>query len=92
MHESCAEGWAPREQVFSPHRILDQFRWLRRAAAVAPMMARKGGNCGFFEAESTKNVALIERKNHKEGGFLEMVVVVAELSPGPVGARGGREV
>ena len=31
------------------------------------MMARKVGICGFFEAENTKNVAVFERKNHKNG-------------------------
>ncbi|KAK8615543.1 hypothetical protein V6N13_017128 [Hibiscus sabdariffa] len=84
---SCEEGWAPREQVSSPPHILDRFPRLWRAAT-AVLTARKGGNGGVFEAENTRNVALIERKNHKNDGFL---VVVAELRP-PVGARGGRQV
>ncbi|KAK8604325.1 hypothetical protein V6N13_099270 [Hibiscus sabdariffa] len=54
---SCEEGWAPREPVSSPHRIWDQ----------SLVAAGKVDGCGFFEADSTKNVVVGEVKNRKNG-------------------------
>ena len=67
------------------------------------MMTRKVGICGCFEAENTKNVAVRQRKNHKNGtwsqvagggaggsgGFLEKFVVEFGWRVG--GGGGGRE-
>ena len=46
------------------------------------MMARKVEICGFFEAENTKNVAVFERKNHKNGTW-------SQVAGGGAGGSGG---
>ena len=46
------------------------------------MMTRKVGICGCFEAENTKNVAVRQRKNHKNGTWSQVAV-------GGAGGSGG---
>ena len=45
-------------------------------------MTRKVGICGCFEAESTKNVAVRQRKNHKNG-------IGSHVAGGGAGGSGG---